>query len=214
MAAPIVHPHTARLYADLPEVYRDADLDDGTANGRPLLRFLSLILDQAGAVEDLVDRIDPDIGTGSDLVDPTHADPAWLPWLGQLVGVADLPPALTVAEQRNAVAGAVAGWRAGTREGIAIAARTALTTPNGYVEVRPHYAGDPFTLGVVVDPTTAPANLADVITAIEAAHARPAGYALVIDLYAATWATLEATYPTWADVELVATWARLESTLP
>lgn len=214
MPTPQVHPHTARLYASLPEFYRDADRLEPSGGGYPLLRFVSLILDQAGAVEDLIDRIDPDVGTGSDLVDPDTAEPAWLPWLGQLVGVVDLPPNLTELEQRNAIAGAVGGWRAGTREGLVTAARTALTSPTGYVEVRPHKGGDPHVIGVSVDPETAPANLDDVITAIEAARARPAGIALVIDLYAASWDTLEARYPTWAQVDAVVSWSRLEATQP
>ena len=214
MPEPTVHPHTRRVYDELPEVYRDADRAEPSGGGWPLLRFLSLIGDQIGAVEDLIDRIDPDIGGGSDLVDPNTADPAWLPWLGQLVGVVDLPPDLTEVEQRNAVAGAVGGWRAGARQGLATAARTALEGGSGYVDVRPHHGGDPFTIGISVDPEGAPANLDDVITAIEAARARPAGIDLVIDLYAATWDTIEARYPTWAQLDAVASWSRLEATLP
>lgn len=210
MPAPAVHPHTGRVYAELPEFYRDAD--PGT--DYTLLRFMALVLDQEGGIEDLVDRLDPDIGTGSDLVDPQHADPAWLPWLGQLVGVVDLPPDLTVEEQRNAVAGAVGGWRAGTREGIATAGRTALVGGTGYVEVIPHYGGDPFVIGLTVDPATAPANLDDVAAAVEAARARPAGIRLTVTIYAASWDTIEAHYPTWADVDAVASWANLQRTTP
>lgn len=212
MPAPVVSAHTARLYADLPEFYRDADA--ASAGDYPLLRFAALVLDQAGDVEVLVDRLDPDIGTGSELVDPNLADPGWLPWLGQLVGVVDLPPDLTVAEQRNAIAGAVGGWRAGTREGLATAARTALTGGTGYVAIRAHHNGDPYTIGVSVDPTTAPANLDDVIAAIEAARARPAGIALVVDLYLAEWGTLETRYPTWASLEAAGSWAAIEATQP
>lgn len=213
MPTPDVHPHTRRLYDALPEFYRDADATQAGA-GYPLLRFVSLILDQAGAVEDLIDRLDPDLGGGSDLVDPATADVEWLPWLGQLVGVVDLPPNLTEAEQRNAIAGAVGGWRAGTRAGLEAAAKTALTDPDGYVSVRPHAGGDPFVIGVSVDPSSAPADLGDVIAAIEAARARPAGIALVIDLYAATWDTLEARYLTWDTLDAVTSWTRLEATQP
>ena len=214
MPAPVVHPHTRRVYDELPEFYRDADAAEPSGNGWPLLRFVSLVLDQEGAVEDLVDRLDPDIGPGSELVNPNLADPEWLPWLGQLVGVVELPDTLTVAEKRNAIDGAVGGWRAGTRAGIAVAARTALTGGTGYVEVTPHYNGDPFVIGLSVDPATAPANLDDVAAAVEAARARPAGIDLVVTLYAASWATLEARYPTWADVDASPSWAALEATTP
>ena len=50
MALPSVTAHTRRLYDDLPELYRTADVDDGAtgpgSNGAPLLRFLSLIGDR------------------------------------------------------------------------------------------------------------------------------------------------------------------------
>lgn len=88
---PDVSATTERLYGSLPAFYRDADepLD------WPLLRYLSLLGDQLGDLEELVDRIDfvraEDVGSAgdtSDLVDPATADAAWLPWLAQLVGIA------------------------------------------------------------------------------------------------------------------------------
>ena len=214
MAEPTVHPFTRRIYDELPEFYRDADLDDGTPNGRPLLRFVSLIGDQLGDVEDLVDRLDPAPRGGSQLHDAQRAGAAWLPVQAPLLGVAFLPPGLPVADQRNIIGGAVSGWRAGTRQALTDAARSALTDPAGYVSVRPHSGGDPFVIGVSVDPEFAPADLNDVIAAIEDARARPAGILLVIDLYAASWATLETVRNTWAGFDAVNTWARLEGTDP
>lgn len=212
MAEPTVHPYTRWLYDTLPEFYREDDPATGGDNDRPLLRFLSLVGDQLGAVEDLIDRLDPDVGAGSELLDANLADPSWLPFLAQLLGVAFLPPELPVADQRAALAGAVSGWRAGTRTALETAARAALTDPTGYVAVRPHSGGDPFVIGITVDPEFAPADLDEVIVAIEAAHARPAGIRLVIDLYAATWDTLETVRDTWAGVVGASTWARLEGT--
>lgn len=214
MADPTVHPSTRRLYDTLPEFYRDTDPATGGDNDRPLLRFLSLVGDQLGAVDDLIDRLDPDVGAGSDLLDPWAADAAWLPFLAQLLGVAFLNTALPIADQRNALAGAVSGWRAGTRSALEAAARAALTDPAGYVAVRPHHEGAPYVIGVSVDPEFAPADLNDVIAAIEDAHARPAGIKLAIDLYAATWATLESVRNTWGGFDAVSTWARLEGTDP
>lgn len=212
MTAPTVAALTQRLYDELPEVYRDADVDDGTPNGRPLLRFLSLIGDQASAVADLIDRIDPDEHTSA-LADPATADAAWLPWRAQLVGVT-LNPALSTAAARLAVAGAVSGWQAGTRDTIAAAAKSALTSPTGYVSIRANYNGDPFTVGVAVDPNTAPVDLNTVLAAIDAAHARPAGIRIIIDTYAATWDTLETRLDTWAGVEARGSWAAVETTQP
>lgn len=212
MSAPTVAALTQRLYGDLPEVYRDADLDDGTPNGKPFLRFLSLVGDQASAVADLVEAIDP-AEHPSALTDPATADPAWLPWIAQLVGVT-LNPALTTAAARAAIAGAVSGWQAGTRDTIAAAAKSALTSPAGYVSIRSYYNGNPFVIGVAVDPATAPADLNTVLAAIEAAHARPAGIRIVIDTYAATWQTIETRLDTWAGVEARGSWAAVETTQP
>lgn len=214
MAEPTVHPYTRRLYDGLPEFYRDTDPATGGDNDRPLLRFLSLIGDQAGAVEDLVDRLDPDLGDGSDLLDPWTADPAWLPFVAQLRGVAFLPAELPVDTQRAVIADAVGGLRAGTRAAIANAARAALDDPAGYVNVRPHAGGDPHVIGVSVDPEFAPADLDTIVAAIDAAHARPAGIRILVDLYAATWATLETVRDTWAGFNAVTSWSRLEGTDP
>lgn len=95
MTRPTVTPAAERMYGRLPELYRGADEQqpDGP-DGYPLLRFLSLIGDQIGALETLYDRIDFATadeglvaGDTSDLVDPTVADDDWLHWLAQLVGI-------------------------------------------------------------------------------------------------------------------------------
>lgn len=92
MARPAVAEFTDRWFDALPAVYRSADeAQDGGADGYPLLRFLSLLGDQAGEVETLVDRIAlHDDGTGdwrSDLANPAAADDAWLAWIAQMVGL-------------------------------------------------------------------------------------------------------------------------------
>jgi hypothetical protein len=209
---------TERLYAALPELYQaaDAELGDGD-NGYPLLRFLSLLGDQLDDVEMLIARADyysPDDGGApgdtSDLADPATADPAWLPWLAQLVG-ARLPAGLTDAERRAAVAGAVAGYFKGTKQGIEAAARAALTGTK-YVRVIPLYAGDQWRLEVRTR-TSETASTAAVAAAIVAANAKPAGVELVATAYEATWAQVEAAYPTWAALEANApTWLAVEET--
>lgn len=211
MAAPTVHPHTGRLYDRLPELYRDADANPVSGLDYQLLRFLSLMADQTGKVEDTLDRVDPD--RGGDLTNADRADLAWLPWLAQVVGLVTFPSELSEVEQRNAVRHASNGRYAGTRQAISDAARPAMTNPElGYVVVRPNYQGDEFTLSAAVAPEYAPADLNTVLATIIAAGAKPAGFRIVIDTYAATWAQLEAAYPTWADVDAVPTWAALEAT--
>lgn len=210
MARPTPHAFTERLYAALPEVYRDPD----AALDYPLLRYLSLMGDLAGTVEDVIDRVDP--AREGDLVDVDTADTAWLPWLAQITGLAALPPSLTDTEKRNLIRRAASGRYAGTRQAIADAARPALTDPEGgYVDVRPNYQGNAFTIGVSVDPDSAPADLNTVLAAIIAAGAKPAGYALAIDIYAAMWEQIETLLNTWAGVEAAGTsgsWADVERT--
>lgn len=212
MTEPTVEPFTRRVYDRLPELYRDADAPD-----RQLLRFLSLVGDQAGALERLFDRIDytpPDEGGApggtSDLTDPATADPAWLPWLAQLVGVT-LNPALPIPAQRNAISGAVAGWQAGTRDAIAAAARTALVSLTGppSVVVRPHPT-DPWTLRITTIPEETP-DADAVIAAIIAANAKPAGVLLVHTFYAPPWELIEAELPDWQAIEDADTWSAIES---
>lgn len=214
MARPLVGDFTERLYATFPAFYRDTDEELDW----PLLRWLSLIGDQAGDVDVLADRIGYlDVNDGgapgdtSDLVDPTVADAAWLPWLAQLVGV-ELLPELTEAERRDSIRIAPTGWRAGTKEGIALAASLALIGTK-YVEVLDHYGGDPWAIGVRTraDETADPA---DVVASIDTLRARPAGYTIVTAFYAASWATLAVHAPTWADWQALGSWAAVESVQP
>lgn len=204
---------TTRIYERLPELYRRADEEqDGGPAGYPLLRFLSLMADQLGDLETLVDRVayfPPDEGgvpgDTSDLTDPATADLGWLVWLGQLVGVD--AEALDVSVRRAAVAGASAGWRAGTRKAIASAAASVLTGTR-YVAVESHYGGDPWVIEVRTRVSETP-DASAVIPAIVAARAKPAGVELVHTQYEATWAAIEAENPTWADLE-PDTWTGIE----
>lgn len=87
-----MHELTARAWRGLPELYRAADEErlEGE-DGMPLLRFMSLLGDQAGELEDLLDRIashlSPEGRWISELSDPATADAAWLGWLAQLAGI-------------------------------------------------------------------------------------------------------------------------------
>lgn len=197
MTRPAVSEFTERLYAGLPEFMRDTDSVELSGGGYPLLRYLSLLGDLAGEVETIADR-----AVAGELVDPDAADDAWLPWLGQLVGVR-LDPAEVPSTWRDAITNGAAGWQSGTRASIATAARRALTGTK-YVDVRSHNGrprtgGDPFTILLVVREDEAPTPLSKVSDAVTVAGAKPAGYKLAVSTYVPTWAAVDALGPTWDD---------------
>lgn len=208
MARPTFTPLTERAYARLPEFYRD---DDDAQGDYPLLRYMSLVFDQAGAYEQLGDRIDPATNptSTSDLVDPASADAAWLPWLALVYG-ARIPAGASDAVARNSVVSALGGRRVGTAQQIADAARTALTGGTGYISVQRDDA-DPWKINLSSDATVTPSGAA-VIAAVIAADAKPAGVELTWTAYAPTWDLLEARYPTWNDIEAVPNFDLIETT--
>lgn len=156
--SPLVH----RLYHRLPEVYRTFDAIDSTWTFK---RYLAGMLDQAGAIDDIIKFIAGERPVGpatpepwalppdelefwrsnrltrpSGLADPTQAPIEWLPWLAQLVG-ATLDPSASEQEQRDTITYATSGWRGGTRAAIADAAKSALTGSR-YARIVPHTKPD------------------------------------------------------------------------
>lgn len=214
MTRPAVHPFTEQLYAQLPAYYRRQD----AANDYTILRMFSLVGDRAGAqLIDLIDRIDyitPDeggpAGATSALADPHLADPAWLPWLAQVPGVA-IDAGMSLEQQRAAIATPSSGWLAGTRPGIAAAARTVLTGDH-YVNVIPHFGGNHLVIGVATVPEETPSPEA-VLEAIARAEAAPAGKRIEHTYYAPPWDLIEAAVDTWDGVEALGSWSRVESTI-
>lgn len=216
MPAPDVHPFTEQVYDGLPEAWRRID----EQRGYPHLRWLACLLDQAGDIVDLIERIDyvpehagGDPGDTSDLVDPLTADIAWLPWQAQLVG-ALLAPSLTEAERRDAIAFASSGWRGGNKAGIADAARTVLTGTK-LALVYPHTSIDgsgqrqPDTwphITLVTRQSETPDPDA-VVPAVEAKNAVPAGGKVHHSFWRSTWADRHQHAPTWADMP--ATWTEV-----
>jgi hypothetical protein len=210
MAEPIFTDATERAYAALPAVHREEDrLQPDPVAGYPLKRWLSGLGDQVGEVDELIARIDfetPDAmeypeQAVSELADPDLADAAWLPWLAQLLGVRR--GTLTDAGLRDAIRGAVSGFRAGTKGAIAAAASTVLTGTRA-VAVYDHSISDPGDGGgewdvlIVTRASETPGGAASVLNAVAAANAKPAG---VILRHAGTdvqWSVLIANRPTWA----------------
>lgn len=227
-----------RLYSRLPAVYRDFDAADSRWTFK---RYLGAAAHQAGLIDDTITALAGEDPVGpaspvpwgldgadldnwvaarrtraSSLGDPVQADPKWLTWLAQLVG-ARLDPAASVAEQRDTIRYATSGWRAGTRQAIADAAKTALTGTK-YAKVIPHsvpvVGGGGVTTGTIWDVTivTNAAETPDpaaVLGAVLRKGVKPAGVVLHTTTYGSSWDLLEAYYPTWADLEL-ATWDEIE----
>jgi hypothetical protein len=207
---PDVSDFTDRLYAALPEFMRDSDEAEASGGGFPLLRYLSLLGDQAGQVETIADRAE-----AGELVDPVKADDSWLPWLGQLVGVR-LDPASAAAVWRDAITDGASGWQSGTRAAIANSARRVLSGSQ-YIDVRSHAGkpstgGDPWTILLVVREDEAPLPLSRVAQAVIDAGAKPAGFNLVVSSYTPTWDAVDGIGATWDAHDVHDTWWEVDAT--
>lgn len=209
---------TLRWFAGLPDFVEAAD----QATGWQMLRYLSLLGDQADAMEQLYERVDftpldegglP--GDTSDLVDPDAADPGWLEWLAQTVGAH--VSGLAEADRRAVIGSAAAGWQAGSKASVAAAAQTVLTGSKS-VAIYNHTtdssgfgAGTQWDVLLVTRTDETPVSSADLIAAVVALGAKPAGVTLWHTSYTATWAGIEAAHPTWAGRDGL-TWTELEQT--
>lgn len=155
----------------------------------------------------------------SDLADPNTADNSWLDWLGQLVGVQNIDPGLTLVERRDAVRYAASGWRAGTKLAVANAAKSVLTGTQ-YAKVYDHSTslGDKGSAGawdvLIVTRNSETPDAATVLDTINKKHAKPAGVVLHHQSYEASWNLVETTYPSWSAIESVGSWGAIEDTLP
>lgn len=241
MAYPVVTRATLDAYNRLPAHYRDSDARQASGGGYPLLRWLSAIHDQLQDVDTLLERINyrtlaegrvgPDT---SDLVDPLTADPAWLPWLGWLVGV-NTSTRLTVAEQRAAISNVGSGgFGAGSQGSIRAAAASVLSGAK-YVLVIPGEFGK-WTIGVhtrmsettILSWDGIEATFRDwgefeasgswnglsprsVPIAIARANVTPAGVTIYPSLGVAQWVSLEAQLINWAGWEAALTWDAVEN---
>lgn len=200
MPRPTVSALTDRLYDRLPAVYRDAD----EPQDFPLLRWLSLLVDQAGEVDVLHDRIVPDnVADLSELADPATADLNWLPWIAQMVGVR-LPRDVTGQAARDAVQFASSGYRGGTKAAVADAAKSELTGTR-YATIYDH-STDSSVIGaagewdvLIVTRTSETPDVAKVLDAVVKKRAKPAGVVLYHRAYTATWGAVQTAFPTWAD---------------
>lgn len=243
LTPPAVNPFAERVWARIPQAYRDYD----AGLGWPLLLYIDAVTQEAGAIQVVIERIlgarpigpaapepwglhgdaltrwrDARRAIPSALGDPVTADDAWLPWLGQIVGIRPdrLAFAGDVTARRNLVRYATGGWRAGTRPSIEYAARPVLTDSQ-YARVVTRMRSDdteaPTIWDVaVITRTSETPDPGAVLDAIVRAGVKPAGVVLWHRPYLAPWAVLEARRPTWElweeDAQGRVTWARLEET--
>lgn len=227
-----------RLYDRLPEVHRTMDAVDRTWSFK---RYLAGMLSPAADIDVMITAIAGDRPIGpaapepwalpsdelaawrenrrnraSALGDPNQASAAWLPWLAQIVG-ARLDSGASEEEKRDTIRFATSGWRAGTRGAIVDAAKSALTGTQ-YARVLPHTkvvsddleAGTPWDITIITRTSETP-DPDIVLGAILRKGVKPAGAVLWHKSYNASWATLEAERPTWADWD-GSTWTEIEET--
>jgi hypothetical protein len=215
MTEPIFTEATERTYERLPGVYRFED----TKTDWTMKRYLSGICLPLNELDVLIDRFryTPEddgyfdtIDLSSALVDPDFADTAWLPWLAQLVGV-NFDYLQDEATQRERIKHAFEGARPGSEAAIIQAAQTVLTgTKTVYVYPHSDLGGiGAGTQWEVLIRTIAAETTGDVVEAVTNLGAKPAGVKLYHETYGASWDTIEAAAPTWADWEAL-TWEELE----
>jgi hypothetical protein len=224
---PIYTATTERIYKRLPEYLRIAD----ARNDWTLKRWFSCISDQVGFIEDVVQRINywPVTEGGapndtSDLVDPDTANPEWLAWIGQMVGVRLGVTTLSVQAQRDLVHYASSGWRGGTKSAIAGAAKSVLSGTR-YARVYDHSTdeseigeGGEWDVLVVTRSSETPSG-ADVLDAIRMKNAKPSGVVLWHRPYNASWRVVfrdtdtstPGKYASWAALEADGgTWLKIQ----
>lgn len=120
---PAVHSTSKRLWEALGRAFTDPDAQEGTRHQWHLLRYVDVVGDQLGDVDDLVR--DSDAGPGwSALLDIDRVPLVHLAFLAQFVGVRN--PAGTEAAQRAWVK-ARPGWSRGRVLTIVAAAQATLT---------------------------------------------------------------------------------------
>lgn len=217
MTEPFFDDATERMYARLPGVYRFEDANHNWT----LKRYMSGIGVTLEELNVLIDRFTytplddgyketPDLH--SDLVDPMNADVAWLPWLAQLVGV-NFDFLLSEASQRMRIANALDGAQPGTEAAIIQAAQTVLTgSKTVFVYPRSNDVGGvgAGTQWEILIKTLTAETTGDVVAAVTNLGAKPAGIKLYHQAYGATWDTIAAAKPTWADWD-ASTWQDLET---
>lgn len=228
MDAPIYSPSTERLYRRLPDVYRDSD----ERNGFLLKHFIASVVDIQGEVDLLIARMlyrpprerelyrkhaqpnttyvhegrpvdAPELSATSDLVDPRAADPEWLMWLGQLIGVR-VTPGTPVYEARTMIEYAASGYRAGSKSAIENAVKSvlsgsqyALAMPMTKTDANDNLlSSDVWDLTILTRADESPTERV-ILDLLNRPTVKPAGVRFFHRYYSASWDKLEAVLPFW-----------------
>jgi hypothetical protein len=218
-APPTVAPLTAELYGALPELYRNADAAqaDGPSN-YPLLRYLSLIVDQLQPTGDIVDRL-----RFTPLDEFADVDP------GNGFGVSAWPRTFRTGTYGAGTFGTASG-RPDARADVSSDLVTAADADAGWFPWLAQLLGVTLTEGSTIaqqratlaDPATTWAHGTPAVIAAAAEEALPEGSVVnVVPHYAgdvftigltstadpgaptATWGGLKAAAPTWGDLKAV-----------
>jgi hypothetical protein len=216
MVEPIYGDEMETLYSRLPGCYRDADVPNDYVL-KTWLNGLGYQLSEAGVFLDRFryDTVE-DGGLPTDtceLVNPLVANEEWLPWIAQLLGL-NLRGINSVQERRNFLADPNSAAMQGTTNSMIAAAQTALSGTK-FVQFLDHTtdvssiggAGE-WDVTILVNQTEV---VSDPVQAVLDIGMKPAGVKLYTRSYSLTWATWEATFPTWADLE-GKTWLDIENT--
>lgn len=203
MARPTVTARSEELYAQLPQYQRDAD----ETLGWPLLRFVSLLGDQADTVRSYLS--DP-----SRLLDPARAPYSVLPWVAMLAGVdARLYPDTdgNRSNLRAAIAGASAARKPGSDAAILNAIQPLLSGSRIAFIDQKNPAGFTFRVNVYDAQTTDDAQIQRVLDAVT-----PAGLLGSLNVIPGqTWGDVEDAGWTWAQIEDAGqTWDDIGSAIP
>jgi len=201
---PTVTARTAALYGQLPQYQRDAD----ETLGWPLLRYLSLLGDQADVVRSYLE--DP-----TQLTDPERAPYDVLPWLAMIVGVDyRLYPDTDGlrGDLRDAIAGAAGARKPGSDAAILNAIQPLLTGSRIAFIDQKNPPG--FTFRVNVYDAQAPDDLPSIQRVLDAAT--PAGLKATLNVIPGqTWGDVEDAGWTWGQIEDAGqTWDDIGSAIP
>ena len=172
-----------RVWASLPQLYRDADRAD-TRPGMPLSKFLHGLFSPVDAVEAIRDQI-----LAGQLTDPTLVLDAWVPWLAQMLGVI---PAATPTATRALMTARQLAPIPGTRAAIAAVARQFLTGTQ-IVDVFPN-AANRWLINVRIraDEIAGFMGSAAFTAAMLATGQVPAGFSLNVVVGLPTWGQVDA----------------------
>lgn len=186
-----------RLYSELPDLYRQADLD------RQLWHFVKGATVGADDVRAVSGRI-----AGGALTDPALVPDAWVGWLAQMLGV---PAAGTPAQVRQLVAAHDQAPAPGTHAALAALTRSMLTGTQR-ADVYPS-SSQPWVIMVRVrsdELGNFGADPALLAAALMATGQVPAGFAVQVTTAQQTWAQMDTATPTWAAAE-GQDWGRVDS---